>query len=88
MGRGNYAGLRKELAQVEWAPIIEGRTVEEQWRMFREVLNTSQLKYIPERKWNCKRKKNIPWLDKEVQEDIKASPRGYQTAKASAKLED
>ena len=79
--------MRAELANVDWEHRLIGGTVEEQWRIFKEIFLSSQQKYIPVKKKECKKRDNMPRITKEIKENIKLKTNAYRVAKISGELE-
>ena len=66
LNRGEYGRMREELANVDWGSALEGRSAEEQWRIFKEIFLGAQQKFIPMVKKDSRRRGNKPWIMKEV----------------------
>uniref|UniRef100_UPI00398F88A5 uncharacterized protein n=1 Tax=Pristiophorus japonicus TaxID=55135 RepID=UPI00398F88A5 len=58
LNKGDYSGMRAELAKIDWKQRLNGGTIEEQWRTFKELFHSAQQKYIPVKKKGGKRRDN------------------------------
>ena len=54
LNKGDYNGMREELAKVDWKHKLYGGSIEEQWRTFKTIFYTAQQKYIPVIRKNCR----------------------------------
>ncbi|XP_072107366.1 uncharacterized protein [Mobula birostris] len=86
--KGNYSGMREELAKVDWKETLAGRTAEQQWLEFMREMRKVQDRYIPKKKKFSSGKRMQPWLTREVKAKVKAKERAYKEAKISGKTED
>ena len=66
---------------------LHGEAVEEQWRTFQAIFHSAQQRFIPTKKDGRKRK-NRPWISKEIRESVKLKEKAYKVAKISGRRED
>ena len=88
LNKGDYDGMREELAKVDWDQRLHGEAVEEQWRIFQAIFHCAQKRFIPTKKKDGRKRKNRPWISKEIRDSIKLKEKTYKVAKISGKLED
>ncbi|XP_055500270.1 uncharacterized protein LOC129702543 [Leucoraja erinacea] len=85
LNKGDY--IREELAKDDWKDTLAGMTVEQQWQVFRGIIQKMQDQFIPKRKKGSKGSKGLPWLTRDVRDSIKIKEKTY-VAKRSGKQED
>jgi len=56
--------------------------------MFKEILTISQIEYLAERRKGGKRGERLPWISKEVKDNIKTVTKANRIAKARGTLKD
>ncbi|XP_078410452.1 uncharacterized protein LOC144687812 [Cetorhinus maximus] len=88
LNKGNYRGMREELARIDWEMSLAGKTVEQQWQEFLGVIWETQQKFIPRKKKYTKGRTRQPWLTREVRDSIKAKEKEYNVEKSSGKPGD
>ena len=88
LNKGDYNGMREELAKVDWEQKLCGGTIEEQWRTFKVIFLSAQQTYMPVIRKDCRKRDNQPWISEEIKEGIKLKENAYKVAKISGKLED
>ncbi|XP_072101147.1 sodium/glucose cotransporter 1 isoform X2 [Mobula birostris] len=86
--KGNYSGMREELAKVDWKGTLAGKTAEQQWLEFMREMRNVQDRYIPKKKKFSNGKRMQPWLTREVKAKVKATERAYKETKISGKTDD
>jgi len=60
--KGNYSAIRKFLQQFGWDLLLANKSVEEQWLVFKSVLQDAMEKFIPKQS-SC-RKKIKMWFNR------------------------
>ncbi|XP_072885546.1 uncharacterized protein [Hemitrygon akajei] len=85
--KGNYSGMREELAKVDWKGTLAGRMAEQQWLEFMREVRKVRDRYIPKKKKFSNGKRMQPWLTREVKAKVKAKQRTYKEAKISGKTD-
>ena len=45
--KGNFEGMRRELAKIDWQSILKGLTVDTQWKTFKDCMDELQKLFIP-----------------------------------------
>ncbi|XP_055486669.1 uncharacterized protein LOC129693972 [Leucoraja erinacea] len=88
LNKGDYEGMREELAKIDWKGILAGMMVEQQWQEFLGINRKTQDHLIPKRKKDSKGSRRQPWPSREVRDRIKLKEKMYNTAKSSRKPED
>ncbi|XP_059843783.1 uncharacterized protein LOC132403935 [Hypanus sabinus] len=88
LNKGDYDGMRAELLKMDWENKLKGRSVLDQWCIFKELFYNYQEKYIPLKKKGCKRNNSYLWLSKEIKQSIRLKRKLYKVAKSTGKIED
>ena len=57
--KGDYAKIKEELNQINWAEKFEGKTANDCWIIFRDILSSLVDKYIP---MSQPKDNNEPWM--------------------------
>ena len=74
LSKGNHMGMGAGFTQVDWSVRLQSGTVNEQEQTFKEIFQSSQLRYVPERMkvgkgWGgsgvCRR---LPWISEEIKD--------------------
>ena len=56
LNKGDYNGMREELAKLDWEQKRYGGTIEEQWRTFKAIFHSAQQKFTPMISKDCKKR--------------------------------
>ena len=79
--KGDYNGMRQELAQQDWVRLFEGKSVEEKFMILITILCNLTDKYVP--KYKCSNKKTKPkWMTRDIREKIDAKEKAWKRLKA------
>ncbi|WAR21988.1 YWV1-like protein [Mya arenaria] len=62
--KGNYEKIREDLSSVNWDNLMEGKSVNEMWIVFRDTLCDSVDKHVPKKKSSIKKCNSPLWLDR------------------------
>ena len=76
--KGNYAGLRDSLSNVNWYEELSEQSTEEAWSRFHLILQQGIEKNVPSTARSYKRKK-APYLDKTAMLRVKEKNRAWRT---------
>ncbi|XP_059824114.1 uncharacterized protein LOC132393193 [Hypanus sabinus] len=79
--KGNFEGMRCELAKIDWQMILKGLTVDMQWQAFKDRMDELQQLFIPVWQKNKPGKVVHPWLTREIRDSIKSKEETYKLAK-------
>ncbi|XP_055502086.1 uncharacterized protein LOC129703542 [Leucoraja erinacea] len=86
--KGNFEGMRRELAKFDWQLILKGLTVDMQWKTFKDCMDELQKLFIPVWQKNKSGKVVLPWITREIRDSIKAKDDAYKLARKSSIPED
>ncbi|XP_055492783.1 uncharacterized protein LOC129697999 [Leucoraja erinacea] len=86
--KGNFEGMRRELAKIDWQLILKGLTVDMQWKTFKDCMDELQKLFIPVWQKNKSGKVVHPWITREIRDSIKAKDDVYKLARKSSIPED
>ena len=79
--KGNFEGMRHELAKIDWQMILKGLMVDMQWQAFKDRMDELQQLFIPVWQKNKPGKVVHPWLTREIRDSIKSKEETYKLAK-------
>ena len=60
--KANYKGMKEKLRQADWKGLIEGETMEEAWRIFRQIMEDIEEEFVPMRNTKGSGRKKPLWL--------------------------
>jgi len=78
--------MKSDISDVDWRTQLDGRTVEEGWRFFRQKLSETVEKNVPKSGGRTKLKN--PWMTREILRLIRRKRRKWKEVKNSASAED
>ncbi|XP_055521745.1 uncharacterized protein LOC129715880 [Leucoraja erinacea] len=82
--KGNFEGMRRELAKIDWQLILKGLTVDMQWKTFKDCMDELQKLFIPVWQKTKSGKVVHPWITREISDSIKAKDEVYKLARKSS----
>uniref|UniRef100_UPI00398EB4CB uncharacterized protein isoform X1 n=1 Tax=Pristiophorus japonicus TaxID=55135 RepID=UPI00398EB4CB len=86
--KGNFDGMRRELASIDWQMLLKGLTIDRQWQTFIDHMDELQQLYIPVRSKNKTGKMAQPWLTNEIKDSVRSKEETYKLSRKSSKPED
>jgi hypothetical protein len=78
--------MKSDISDVDWRTQLDGRTVEEGWRFFRQKLSETVEKNVPKSGGRTKLKN--PWMTREILRLIRRKRRKWKEVKNSTSAED
>ena len=79
--RGNYAEIKRELAQIDWNQVFNGKTVLEKYDILVSICSELIEKYVPKTEITVGKTK-AKWMTKEVRNQILVKERAWKRLKA------
>lgn len=74
--KADYAAIREKLISTNWLEELEGKSVNDMWEKFSDIINTCVTSFVPlYRSTECKKK--APWMSKETKKLIKKRNRAW-----------
>ena len=71
--KGNFDGLRMDLANIDWHQQLDGKSMEEAWSIFKDNLDEKMTNHIPKsNSRGNKRSKKAQYLNKDALAKVKA----------------
>ncbi|XP_059801424.1 uncharacterized protein LOC132378494 [Hypanus sabinus] len=86
--KGNFEGMRRKLAKIDWQMLLKGLTMDMQWQAFKDCMDELQHLFIPVCQKNKPGKVVHPWLTREIRDSIKTKEETYKLARKSGTPED
>ena len=60
LNKGDYKGMKEELAKIDWEQKLYSGTIEKQWKTFKVIFHSAQQKYIPVIRKDWRKRDNQP----------------------------
>ena len=77
--KGNYNDMRKELENIDWESLFEGKEVCEMWEIFLRIYKELVDKYVPKTQFSSNKNKfNPKWLTKHAKNKIDQKERAWE----------
>lgn len=82
-GKGNYSAMRAELGSVNWDAILASKSVDEQWSIIRDKIQSVTDTHVPHRKeFNSTSRRRKPlWMNTKVLSRIKKKKTAFEKYK-------
>ena len=68
---GKYAEMNQELNQFDWGSVLEGKSAEESWCLFEDLIQKMVEKYVPKRRVRDDGSRPPPWMNNAIREKSK-----------------
>ena len=78
--KGHYEGLNRYISQQDWATLLDGKTVAEQWKSFNDVMTSGIHTFIPQRTTDYTKpsKKKPLWMNERALAKVKKKGEAYK----------
>lgn len=79
--RANFKKMRAYLSNINWAQLLDCRTVNEKWGRFKEVILDAQCRFIPKVRKSKLKKRSPQWINKAIRKSLREKKMLYKIYK-------
>ena len=81
--QGDYDQIRQNLVTINWENMFQGKSLDEQWLLFKNIIQTNMENCIPKTSGKPPKPGRPPWMNEDVLKKVKKKKVAYQRYKAT-----